>query len=60
MITPTQELLQQMLDIHKPKIWCHGHYHRHYKLIYKEVNFMGIGERQYIDFDENWNIIGES
>lgn len=60
LITSTQELLEQMLDIHRPKLWVHGHYHVDYKLTYKGVKFIGIAEQQFVDFDENWNIIAES
>lgn len=60
LITSTQELLEQMFDIHKPKLWIHGHYHRDYKLIYKGVKFIGIAEREFVDFDTDWNVISES
>ena len=56
----TQILLQQMLEIHSPKLWLFGHWHRHRMLIYKSTTFICVGEKEYIDFDENWNIVGGS
>lgn len=59
-VTSTQELMQQIFDIHKPKIWCHGHYHLNNKIKYHGTTFMCIAERQYLDFNEQWEMINGS
>ncbi len=60
MVTSSQELMQQMLEIHSPKLWVFGHYHKNWDIKYHKTHFMCIAERQYIDFDENWEIIGRT
>ena len=57
MKTSTQELLQQMFELHQPKIWLAGHYHINESFIYKGTNFTFIAEREYIDFNEKWENI---
>ena len=59
-ISATQELLQQMLDIHKPDLWLAGHYHINRKIQYQGTTFIFIGERDFIDFNSKWEIIHES
>jgi hypothetical protein len=60
LVTSSQELMQQMLDIHPPKLWVFGHYHKNWEIKYRGTHFMCIAERQYIDFDENWEILGRT
>ena len=59
MTTSSQELMQQMFDIHQPKLWLFGHYHVNEKFRYHGTRFICVGERSYIDFNENWEIIHE-
>ena len=56
-ITNTQYLLQYMLDYHRPKLWLFGHYHKNW--IYEEdgTKFMCINELDFVDFDENWEVV---
>jgi hypothetical protein len=60
MISSTQHLLQQMLEIHAPKMWLFGHYHKNWEIKYRGCNFICVAERQFIDFDEQWQIVGKS
>ena len=60
MVTATQELLQQMADVHQPKLHIFGHYHRDWEVKYKGTHYICIDERRYIDFDKDWNIVGKS
>jgi hypothetical protein len=60
MVTTSQELMQQMLDIHRPKLWIFGHYHKNIGFTYKDTHFICVDERHYIDFDRSWNIVGKS
>jgi hypothetical protein len=56
MVTSTQELLQQMADVHQPKLHIFGHYHRNWEVKYMRTHYICVAERQYVDFDESWNI----
>ena len=60
MITSSQELMQQMIEIHSPKLWIFGHYHKNWEVTYHKTRFMCLAERQHIDFDKNWEIVGRT
>lgn len=47
--TRTSELLQRLLDIHSPKDWYHGHFHKDYSFYHNGCNFTGLGICSYID-----------
>lgn len=51
--TPTQELLQECLNEHRPSIWIFGHYHKSVTLIVENTTFICLAEKEYIDIDEN-------
>lgn len=59
MTTSSQELMQQMLEIHQPKLWLFGHYHQNVTFTYHGTRFICVGERAHIDFNEKWEIINE-
>jgi hypothetical protein len=40
-----------MLEIHKPDLWIHGHWHWNYWMIHQGVQFIGLGELSYVDLD---------
>jgi predicted phosphodiesterase len=53
--TSTGSLLQDMLNIHRPKIWVFGHYHQNFV---KEVHgtlFVCLNELGVLQFDKNLN-----
>lgn len=53
----TQHLLQYMYEAHQPKLWLFGHFHKNW--IYEEgkTTFMCVNELDFVDFNENWEII---
>lgn len=52
----TVEALDQMLELHQPKLWIFGHWHL---TSYKKINdtmFICLGELKFIDYDETKDI----
>lgn len=49
----TAELLQQMLEIHRPKIWIFGHHHISFYKQVEGTKFYCIPELGYLDFKAN-------
>lgn len=47
--TPTTELLQSMLDFHKPKLWIFGHYHVSFDENINGTNFVCLPKLGYTD-----------
>lgn len=45
----TCQALQNLFEIHRPAICLHGHHHISYRQVYKGTEFIGVGERDYID-----------
>ena len=60
MVSSTQHLHQQLLEIHSPKMWIFGHWHKNWEVKYRGCHFRCIAERQFLDFDEQWNIVDGS
>jgi hypothetical protein len=50
-VTRTRQLLNAMLDVHKPKLWIYAHYHVNYTCKYEGVEFFGVNKLEYIDID---------
>lgn len=48
-VTNTQRLLQAMLEVHQPKLWLFGHFHKSWKHEVNGVNFQCLDELEYID-----------
>lgn len=48
----TAELLQQMFDIHQPKLWIFGHHHKDKSFTVKGTNFLCLGELSYFDYQK--------
>lgn len=42
--TRTNQCLAEMLSIHRPSLWVHGHHHIRYKLNYQGCTFVGLPE----------------
>lgn len=55
--TETGMLLQDLFDIHKPELWIHGHYHRDIYHVVNGTTFICIGELNYLDFNNKWEIL---
>lgn len=47
----TRKLFDQMLEVHKPKLWVHGHWHIDHHCVNDDVEFIGLGELSYVDID---------
>jgi predicted phosphodiesterase len=56
-VARTQSFLQKLFNIHQPKLWLFGHYHKNWEVELKGTHFMCVGERDYIDFDPYWNVL---
>ena len=50
-LTRTGQAFQTMFEIHQPKFWFFGHYHRTLEYKVGDTTFHCIGELDYIDFD---------
>ena len=49
--TRTGRLLQAMLDLHRPRLWLFGHYHRDWRLDLRGTTFRCLGELSFLDLD---------
>lgn len=47
----TELALQRMLDIHRPKIWVFGHWHRSFDKVIDGTRFICLNELEYIDLE---------
>lgn len=47
----TRQALDNLLDMHKPAVWLHGHWHVSYRKVYRGVEFIGVGECEHIDLE---------
>lgn len=47
----TRRCFDNMLEIHKPDLWIHGHWHLDYRMVHKGTEFIGLGELSHIDLD---------
>jgi len=56
-VTNTQYLLEYMLQTHQPKLWLFGHYHRDWTRTIGDTTFMCIDELNYVDFNEQWEVV---
>lgn len=50
--TQTGNLLQAMLDIHKPQVWVFGHFHKSWRQKIVETEFICLNELECLDFPE--------
>lgn len=57
-VSNTQQLLQAMYEVHQPKIWLFGHFHKNWIHVSKEsTSFICIDELSYVDFNEGWEMV---
>ncbi|MEZ6120521.1 MAG: hypothetical protein R3C28_28645 [Pirellulaceae bacterium] len=47
--SPTTLALQQMLDLHRPRIWLFGHYHKPWTYSFENTFFCCVPELTAID-----------
>jgi len=47
----TRKCFDNMLEIHKPDLWIHGHWHFDHHTVHNGVEFIGLGELSFLDLD---------
>ena len=47
----TRKCFDNMLEIHKPDLWVHGHWHLSSHIVHKGVEIISLGELEYVDLD---------
>lgn len=53
----TSDFLQTLLDVHSPKLWLFGHYHRDWDYAESGTHFHCVGELSFVDIDSDGNFI---
>lgn len=51
--TKTNQLLNEMLSFHRPKMWIFGHYHKSWNKLVDCTRFICLNELETLDFDRN-------
>ena len=49
--SPTTEMFVEMLDLHRPKVWCFGHHHHDWHYNEDGTDFYCVGELSYLDIE---------
>lgn len=47
----TRQFFDNLLHIHKPDLWVHGHWHFDHHTVFDGVEFIGLGELSYLDLE---------
>lgn len=47
----TRKCFDNMLEIHKPDVWIHGHWHFDHHTVFDGVEYIGLGELSHVDLD---------
>lgn len=47
----TRQFFDDLLHIHKPDLWVHGHWHFDHHTLIDGVEFIGLGELSYLDLE---------
>jgi hypothetical protein len=47
----TRKCFDNMLEIHKPDLWIHGHWHLNSHIMYRGVEVISLGELDYVDLN---------
>lgn len=47
----TRQFLDNLLHVHKPDLWIHGHWHLDHHTVFEGVEFIGLGELSYVDIE---------
>lgn len=47
----TRQFFDNLMQVHKPDLWIHGHWHFDYHAVIDGVEFIGLGELSHIDLD---------
>ena len=47
----TRQFFDNLLHVHKPDLWIHGHWHMDHHTIFDGVEYIGLDELSYVDLD---------
>lgn len=47
----TRQFLDNLMYVHKPDLWIHGHWHFDHHTIFDGVEFIGLGELSHLDLE---------
>ena len=47
----TRQFLDNILEIHKPDLFIHGHWHVNHHTVYQGVEYIGLGELEHVDLE---------
>ena len=47
----TRQFLDNILEIHKPDLFIHGHWHVNHHTIYQGIEYIGLGELEHVDLE---------
>lgn len=47
----TRRCFDNFLEIHRPDLWIHGHWHVFHHTVHKGTEFIGLGELEHLDLD---------
>jgi len=47
----TRQFLDNLLHVHKPALWVHGHWHFDHHTVFDGVEFVGLGELSHLDLE---------
>lgn len=47
----TRKCFDNLMEIHKPDLWIHGHWHISAHTVYEGVEFFSLGELDFLDID---------
>ena len=50
-VSVTRLFFDNILEIHKPDLFIHGHWHVNHHTIHKGVEYIGLGELNYLDLE---------
>ncbi len=47
----TRQFLDNILEIHRPELFIHGHWHVNHHTVYNGTEYIGLGELNYVDLE---------
>lgn len=47
----TRRCFDNMLEIYRPDVWIHGHWHHSYRMVHRGTEFIGLGELEHLDLN---------
>lgn len=47
----TRQCFDNLMEIHQPDLWIHGHWHFDHHTVHNGIEFIGLGELSYVDLE---------